>query len=77
MSVLGGRLPARRDLPAWGCLPTGGGLLLGGICLLEGSAYCCLPGGSLPNGDHPVNRMTESCKNITFPQLHLNLQCRH
>ena len=50
-----------------GCLP--GGVCLGGICL--GSVYLgggwCLPRA----GIHlcPVNRMTDTCENITFTQL--------
>ena len=44
----------------WGCLP--GGVCPGGVC----------PGGCLPRGGvhlPPVNRITDRCKNITFPQL--------
>ena len=57
-----------------GCLPRGclpGGVsawvcLFGGLC-----PRGCLPRGKcLPNGctPHPVNRMTDRCKNITLPQ---------
>ena len=28
-------------------------------------------GGGLPDRDPPVNRITDKCKNITFPQLRL------
>ena len=46
-----------------GCLPRGmclpGCVCLGGVCLVG----CTLP------PPPPVNRMTDACKNITFPQL--------
>ena len=79
-----GRLPRLGVCPG-GCLPRGclpKGVCLGeGVCL--GSAWgClsrgCLPGGCLPRGlytlpgpkaDTPLNRITDRCKNITFPQL--------
>ena len=57
VSVLGGCLP--RGVSAWGVSARGGG---------------CLPGGVYPSmhwGRHPppVDRMTDMCKNTTFPQL--------
>ena len=55
-------------MSARGCLG-GGGVYLGG----------CLPRGCLPGGEgvaaqrvvhlHPVNRITDTCKNITLRQL--------
>ena len=56
-------------LPGEGCLPGVGCLLGWGGCLPDGG---CLPGhGVLPGqGVHlPVDRMTDACENITFPQL--------
>ena len=68
-----------------GCLPRGR-CLTGGVCLGV-SAQGCLPGavcpgsacqsrGCLPRGCLPdpplVNRMSDRCKNITFPQLRLD-----
>ena len=59
---LGGVCPGR-------CLPREGGVYPGGVCPR------CLPrGGCLRGGleyTPPVNRMTDRCKNITFPQLRL------
>ena len=67
-----------------GCLPGGSawaGVCLGGLprgCLPRG----CLPRGCLPGGctppwsqrqNPPVNRITDRCKNITFPQLLLQM----
>ena len=60
-------------LSAWsgGCLLGWGGcLLIGGVCLTLG----CLPGQGVSTrggGLHlpPVDRMTDACENITFPQL--------
>ena len=48
-------------LSAWGCLP--GGSLPVGV-----SARGCLPGGVSATHPHPVNRMTDRCKNITLRQ---------
>ena len=47
--------------PGQGCLP--GGCLPRGVCLAG-----CLPGRVYTSD---VNRMTDRCKNITFPQLRL------
>ena len=69
-----------REVSAWGCLPRGclpGGCLPSRVCL----GVClgvCLPRGCTPPAHRmlgykqpPVNRITDRCKNITFPQLHL------
>ena len=52
-----------------GCLPRGylprGVSAQGGVCPGGG----CLPGGCLPRLP-PVNRITDTCKNITLSQLH-------
>ena len=54
----------------WGCLPVSGCLPATGVCLPRG----CLPargwgwGLCLPDCPLPVGRMTDVCKNITFPQ---------
>ena len=52
--------------PAGGCLPRGGVCLPMGVSAQRG--HVCLPGGiCLP---HPtMNRMTDTWKNITLPQL--------
>ena len=52
----------------WGVCP---GVCVPGVCLPRGG---CLPRGVYtpgPRGRHPqpVNRITDRCKNITFPQL--------
>ena len=53
----------------------------GGVCPGEGgSTVGVCPGGCLPRGctPPPVNRITDRCKNITFPYLHLrmvNMDC--
>ena len=63
------------------CTGRGGCLHRGGVCQ-EGSAQggVCLGGGCLPRGvcipactgaAPPVDRMTDRCKNITLPQLHV------
>ena len=44
-------------LPVWSHIPSG-----------EGGVWS---GGGYGNTPYPVNRMTDRCKNITFPQLHL------
>ena len=44
-----------------GCLPGGGGGCLPG--------RVCLPGGGVSDTPLPVNRITDRCKDITFPQL--------
>ena len=49
-----------------------GGSLSGGVEGLPRAGVCpggrgCLPGGEADN--HPINRITDRCKNITFPQL--------
>ena len=50
----------------------GNGVCLGGVCLEEGvSAWGRQPGrGCTPT---PVDRMTDTCENITFPQLLLRM----
>ena len=76
----GGCLP--RGLSArGGVCPGGGGVCPGGICPGRGclsrgvSPVGVCPGGVYPSmhwGRHPpVDRMTDRCKNITFPQVHL------
>ena len=70
------------DLPRAGCLPrkgvcSGGGCLRGRRCVCQGGVCVCLggvcPGGVSPSAcwdTHPsVNRMTDACENINFPQL--------
>ena len=50
-----------------GCLHRVAGVCLGGVCPGE-----FLPGGYLPggvSGRHPLDRMTDTCKNIILPQL--------
>ena len=47
-------------------------------CLPRG----CLPGGCIPAGTEPdtppqMDRMTDRCKNITFPQLHYRQMIKH
>ena len=55
-----------------GCIPSAVVAISGG-CLSRGvSAWTCLPRGSVCLGvctPPPVDRMTDSCENITFPQL--------
>ena len=50
-----------------GGVSAGGGVCPGGVFLVG-----CLPGGCLPQCmlgyTPPVNRMTDACENITFPQ---------
>ena len=71
-----------RGVFAWGggCLPLGvcpeGGICLGGVC----PGYVCLGGVCLrvcvPGGcklSPSAKRMTNRCKNITFPQLRLRM----
>ena len=50
-----------------GCLLPGGCTWSGGVCSWGVVCVCLLPGGCqvLP----PVNRITDTCKNITLPQL--------
>ena len=68
------RCSSRNCLPggclARGCLPRG--CLAGGVFAQGGVGVC--PGGCLPGGacarHPPVNRMTDTCENITLPQLH-------
>ena len=54
-------------MPGGVSLPGGvllaGGLLAGGVSLPGGSS---LPGGVLPAGDPPVDRITDTSKNITL-----------
>ena len=55
-------------VPAPGGVPALGGCLLGG-CLVGG---CGIP--ACTEADPPsLNRITHSCKNITFPQLRLRV----
>ena len=54
-----------RTVRCSGCLGRGG-CVGGGVCL--GGAGVCLGVYTSPP---PVNRITDRCKNITFPQLHL------
>ena len=75
----GGAMFARR-VSAWGCLSRegvcpgrvsvqGGCLSREGVCPGRVSVQGeCLPRGCLPGGVHqpPVNRIIDSCKNITF-----------
>ena len=58
---------AKEGVCLGGCLP-GGVCLGGGVCLRgmsDVSLVGCLPGGVY----FPPNRITDRCKNITFPQL--------
>ena len=54
-------------LPKWGCLPGRGG----GVCLVGEGGIC--PGGCLPDTGWwctpPPCGQTDTCENITFPQL--------
>ena len=47
------------------CLPRAVGVCLGGRL----PRVWCLPRGCLADTPHPVNRMTDTCENITLPQL--------
>ena len=76
----GGCLSARGHLPR-GCLPEG--CLPGGVSACCGKHVCpeglsaqgvclpgvCLPEGVLPGGVLPPCGQTDTCENITFPQL--------
>ena len=57
-----------------GCLPKGVSAWRGCVC--QGVGW--VPGGCLPSGctPPPVNRITDRCKNITFPQLRLQTVIR-
>ena len=63
VSAQGGCLPSIVSAQGGVCLA---GVCLGGVCLGWG-AY---PGGCTPP---PVDRMTDACENITFPQLLLRM----
>ena len=64
----GGCLPGGGCLPARGRLPAGGVFYLPGQCLPGGGGVC--PGGCLADTPTPMDRMTDTCENITLPQLH-------
>ena len=56
-----------------GCVCPGGGMSAQGV-VSAGEGGCLprgvyLPRGCLADTPHPVNRMTDRCKNITLPQL--------
>ena len=54
-----------------GCLPKGvsaQGVSTGGVCLGGGVCQWCLPQCMLGNTP-PMNRITDTCENITLPQL--------
>ena len=78
VSLLGG-LPAQGGLPAWGspcpgvCSPYWGVLPAQGGVSLPGVS---LPGGVLPARDPPVDRITDTCKNITLATTSLRLVTR-
>ena len=68
---------SRGGLPGpGGCLAVPGGvcLVLGGVCLVPGGGSPCPGGFSLPRGEGgclethppPVDRITDTCKNITL-----------
>ena len=61
-----------RGVWSWGESVPGGCLLLGGVCSWGGVCTqwgVCSQGGT--EVDPPVNRMTDRCKNIPCPKLHL------
>ena len=68
---LGGCLPRGGVCPGWevclgGCLPQG--VCLWGVCLPR--RWGVLSESVCSGGVHPlVDRMTDACENITFPQL--------
>ena len=77
-------VPSATVAVCWGVSATGGLVSAfrggGGVCFPGGGGLCfreggCLPGGlyrSMHWGRHPaVDRMTDRCKTITFPQLRL------
>ena len=61
--LLGGGVSALGGVCSWGLSALGGCLFLGGVCS-EG----CVSQHALRQ-TLPVNRMTDTCKNITLPQL--------
>ena len=80
----GGVCPGGTYLPGRGCLPRWGGVSAQGVGCLPSGGVC--PGDVSSQGvsawecvsQHPlgktpplVDRMTDRCKNITFPQLRL------
>ena len=66
----GGSAWSRGVLPAWGCLPSQGGFSLGGFSLVRG----VLPAsGGLSRDPPPVNRITDTCKNIALATTSLRL----
>ena len=73
MSACQGEFACQRGvcLPG-GCLPARGVSARQGEFACQGGVY--LRGGCLPRGvsarHPPVDRMTDSCENITLPQLH-------
>ena len=52
-----------------GICPREGGLPKGGVC--PGGCVSCIPVCNGANTPPPVDRMTDRCKNITFPKLRL------
>ena len=65
-----------RERAALGQGEAGGSAPEGDVC--SGEGLLLVPGGGcIPacNGvDHPVNRITDTCKNITLPQLRCGRQ---
>ena len=69
-----GRVPSAAVAVCWGrgCLPAKGRLPRGWLSRGVSARGVCVSKHALSQTPHPpVNRMTDRCKNITFPQLRL------
>ena len=70
------KLQRKQECIPVGCVPSAAMTVCRGGCLPRGvSAGRCLFGGVFQgvSARHPVNRITDRCENITFPQLRLRV----